>query len=204
MDSNSIGGILNHIVEDVREMPEMKPKRKANQGDQLSGQLEGELATYEQIGLFQHSVTQKTAYRYRGILLQYQKALGGVRPSLDASQKFLAHIRKQGYSPSSINIYRAVLKGFHHWRGETLEFQLKIPHHVPKYTEPELIANILSLAQKKPRDYATLRLMTDAGLRRNEVTKLEVRNVGTKALRLRGGKGQGSDCTAYQRVSLCS
>ena len=164
----------------------MKPRRKANKGNQLSGQLEGELASYERVGLFQHSVTRKTAYRYRGILLQYQKALRDTQPSLYASQKFLAHLRKQGYSPSSINIYRAVLKGFHNWRGEKLEFKLKIPHHTPKYTEPEIVTSILNLARMKPKDYVTLLLMTDAGLRRNEVTTLKVSNVGTKALRLRG------------------
>ena len=85
MDSNSIGGILIQPSGVEGEMPEMKPRRKANKGDQLSGQPEGELATYEQVGLFQHSITLKTAYRYRGILLQYQKALGGIRPSLNTS-----------------------------------------------------------------------------------------------------------------------
>jgi hypothetical protein len=35
------------------KMPEMKPRKKANKGDQLSDQLEGKLATYEQTGLFQ-------------------------------------------------------------------------------------------------------------------------------------------------------
>jgi len=45
---------------------------------------------------------------------------------------------------------------------------------------------MLELSQDKPKDHLILRLMTDAGLRREEVTKLRVRHVGTKALRFRG------------------
>jgi len=58
-------------------MPKITPKTKSTKGEQLNQPLQGELATYEKVGLFQHSVTKKTAYRYRGVLLQYQKALNG-------------------------------------------------------------------------------------------------------------------------------
>ena len=49
-------------------MPEMKPRRKAAKGEQLSGSLKGELAAYEKARLFQHSLSDNTAYRYRGAL----------------------------------------------------------------------------------------------------------------------------------------
>jgi len=58
-------------------MPEMKPKTKAPKGEQLDGSLQGELVTYEKVGLFQRLVTENTAYRYRSALLRYQKALNG-------------------------------------------------------------------------------------------------------------------------------
>ncbi len=61
----------------------------------------GELATYEKVGLFQRSVSENTAYRYRGALLRYQKALNGARPTVETSKIFLAHLRQQGYRPSS-------------------------------------------------------------------------------------------------------
>ena len=66
-------------------MPKIKPRTKSNKPDQLSKPPEGELATYEKVGLFQRSVTEKTAYRYRGVLMQYQKALNGATPTLEAS-----------------------------------------------------------------------------------------------------------------------
>jgi integrase/recombinase XerD len=186
MDSNSIGGSSNSFLEGILEMPEIKPVRKASRDQQLTGELVGELATYEKVGLFQHSVTRRTAYRYHGALLQYQRALNGATPTIEASRQFLGHLRQQGYSPSTLRVYKATLHGFHQWRGENLVFPVRVPHHAPEYIEPSIITNILSLARSKPKDHAILRLMTDAGLRRQEAVRLRVKNVGEKALRLRG------------------
>jgi len=166
----------------------MKPKTKAKKVDQISGELAGELAAYDKVGLFQHSVSTKTAYRYRGVLLQYQKVLQGQSPSLSLSGQFLAHLRKQGYSASTLRLYRAALQGFHSWRGEQLVFAVKVPRRQPKYVEPEIIDKILVLSQDSPTDQLILRLMTDAGLRRGEVIRLKVKQVGEDALRF-SGKG---------------
>ncbi len=167
-------------------MPKITPRRKAPRQDQLTEALQGELATYEKVGLFQRSLTKKTAYRYRGCLLQYQKALNGATPTPDMSAQFLAQLRKEGFSPSSLRLYRAALQGFHAWRGEQLTFPVRVLHHLPEYIEPTIIARILELSRDNPKDHLTLRLMTDAGLRRGEVTNLRVRHVGTRALRFRG------------------
>jgi integrase/recombinase XerD len=167
-------------------MPKMKPKSKHLKQDQLTGALQEELATYEKVGLFQRSVTKKTVYRYRGCLLQYQKALNGARPTLEASAQFLAHLRGEGFSPSSLRLYRAALQGFHAWRGEQLTFMVRVPHHLPEYIEPTIIARILELSRDNPKDHLILRLMADAGLRREEVVRLRVKHVGTRALRFRG------------------
>jgi site-specific recombinase XerD len=167
-------------------MPEMKPKRKAPKGKQLSGVLEGELATYEKVGLFQRSVNKKTVYRYRGCLLQYQRALNGAAPTLEVSARFLANLRQQGFSPNTLKVYRATLQGFHAWRGEQLTFSVRVPHHLPEYIEPTIVTRIPELSRDSPKDHLILRLMTDAGLRREEVVRLRVKHVGTKALRFRG------------------
>lgn len=107
-------------------------------------------------------------------------------PTLEASAQFLAHLRKEGFSPSSLRLYRAALQGFHAWRGEQLTFMVRVPHHLPEYIEPTIIARILELSRDNPKDHLILRLMTDAGLRREEVVRLRVKHVGTKALRFRG------------------
>jgi len=91
----------------------MKPKTKGKQNERVSGELTGELAVYEKVGLYQHSSSRKTAYRYRGVLLQYQRALQGQVPSLALSQEFLGHLRKEGFNPSTLRVYRAALRGFH-------------------------------------------------------------------------------------------
>ncbi len=78
-------------------MPKITPRRKALKGDQLTEALAGELATYEKVGLFQRSVTKRTAYRYRGVLLQYQRALNGATPTLGASMVFLSPSAPTGF-----------------------------------------------------------------------------------------------------------
>ena len=164
----------------------MKLKRKAAKGEQLTDPLQGELATYQEVGLFQRSLNKRTAYRYRGVLLLYQKALEGKAPTVENSMIFLGHLREQGYSPSTLRIYRAALKGYHLWRGENLVFPIKVPHHNPPYIEADLISRIIELARDNPRDELILRLMAEAGLRRDEAVQLRVKNVGEKALRIRG------------------
>jgi hypothetical protein len=66
-----------------------RPRTKALKAEQLKGELKGDLATYEKFGLFQWSVNQNTAYRYRGVLLRYQLFLGENPPSLAATQEYL-------------------------------------------------------------------------------------------------------------------
>jgi len=167
-------------------MPEMKPRTKAAKGNQLTEELKGELGAYMKVGLFQQPVGKKTAYRYRGALLRYQEALGGDDPTVERSKIFLSHIREQGFSPSTLRIYRAALQGFHGWRGENLVFPIRVPKHLPPYIPAEVVDKILSLSREEPKDHLILRLMSDAGLRRQEVVYLKVKNVGVKALRIRG------------------
>lgn len=120
------------------------------------------------------------------MLLEYQEALQGRPPSLERSRVFLGHLRKSGYSPSTLRVARAALQGFHAWKGEKLEFTVKVPHHQPAYIEESIVNNMLELARDNPRDYLILLLLSQAGLRREEAVELEVGNVGEKALRIRG------------------
>jgi len=171
-------------------MPEFKPRTRAKSDEILNQTLEDELALYEKVGLFTRAITPRSAYRYRGVLLQYQKALQGKPPSLEASRCFLARLRQDGFKPSTLRIYRAALKGFHDWRGENLVFPIKVPHHLPSYHSAEKVNRILSLATGKPRAHVVLRLMSDAGVRRGEVKALHVRAVDLTGRMLRTrGKG---------------
>ena len=167
-----------------------RPRTKALKADQLKGDLKGDLATYEKFGLFQRSVNKNTAYRYRGVLLRYQLFLGENPPSLAATREYLGLLRKNGFDPSTLRVYRAALAGYHQWRNEELKFKVKVPETSAKYVPWEIIQRMLELASAKPHDQLILRLMTDAGLRRDEVVKLKVSNVEGSKLRFRGKGGK--------------
>jgi integrase/recombinase XerD len=181
----------------------MKPRRIAPKNEQLTEALQGELATYEQQGLYQSSVTKRSAYRYRGILVLYQRALGGAPPSLEVSKVFLGHLRKQGYAPASLRLYRAVLKNFHKWRGETLDFPIKMPHHNPPYIDAGVVAAMLEFAKRDPRDYLILRLLSDAGLRREEAENLRVQNVVAGNLHVRGKGDKDRVVPMTDELAMC-
>ena len=65
-------------------------------------------------------------------------------------------------------------------RDEQLVFPIKIPRHLPPYIEADIVARMLDLARETPKDYLILRLMSDAGLRRQEVVDLKVKNVSER------------------------
>jgi integrase len=108
-------------------------------------------------------------YRYKGVLLAYQKALQGAFPTLQTSVQFLLQMQRDKFSESAINVHRAALKGFHDWRGEKLDFQVKRSRHQSRYIGDEMVKLLLEAAKPVPIDYLILRLMSDAGLRRDEV-----------------------------------
>jgi hypothetical protein len=108
-------------------------------------------------------------YRYKGVLLAYQKALQGAFPTLQTSVQFLLQMQRDKFSESAINVHRAALKSFHDWRGEKLDFQVKRSRHQSRYIGDEMVKLLLEAAKPVPIDYLILRLMSDAGLRRDEV-----------------------------------
>ena len=165
---------------------ESRPARKALKADQMTGPLTGDLAVYEQVGLFQRSVNSRTAYRYRGALLRYQKFLAGNPPSLAATYEYLGSLRKNDFDPATLRVYRAALSGYHQFRGEELKFKVKVPETSARYIPWETIQKMLALASSKPHDELILRLMADAGLRRDEIVNLKLSNVEGSRLRFRG------------------
>jgi integrase len=165
---------------------ESHPRTKALKADQLKGELKGDLAVYEQVGLFQRSVNRNTAYRYRGALLRYQRFLAGNPPSLAATYEYLGSLRKNDFDPATLRVYRAALSGYHQFRGEELKFKVKVPETSAKYVPWDVIQKMLAMAAPKPHDELILRMMADAGLRRDEIVNLKLGNVEGNRLRFRG------------------
>jgi len=145
---------------------------KSPKDQQLKGELRGDLGTYEKIGLFQRDISQNTAYRYRGALLRFQAFLGNNPPTPAASLEYLSGLRKNELDPATLRVYSVALRGFHEWRGEELKFKVKVPKKAPKLIPEEPILKMLEQAAAKPHDELILRLMTDAGMRRDETVNL--------------------------------
>ncbi len=160
-------------------VPKIKPRTKAPIGDQLTGDLAGELLAFYDVGLNQRGVSENTRYRYRGCLLRYQEWLGEAAPSLDQSYAFLSHLRESGYAPASVKVYRGTLAVFHEGRGETLKYRVKVPSRQPPYIDAETVEALLEEARKIQRldHFLALTLMAFCGLRREEVANLRVGDV---------------------------
>ena len=98
-------------------------------------------------------------------MLHYQETLPGNPPSVKLSLVFLARLREQHYSASTLKIHRAALKG---------------PGRHPAYINANIISRMLEPAKNTPRDYLILLLLSQAGIRRDKAVKLEVVNVAEK------------------------
>jgi hypothetical protein len=104
--------------------------------------------------------------------------------------KYLGSLRKISFDPATLRVYRAALSGYHQWRGEELKFRVKVPETSAKYVPWEIIQKMLDFALGKPHDELILRLMTDAGLRRDEVVSLKLSGIEGNHLRFRGKGGK--------------
>ena len=71
----------------------MKPRTKAPKNEQNHRDSHRRLAAYASEGLLQNPLSERTQYRYKGVLLAYQKALQGAFPTLQTSVQFLLGMR---------------------------------------------------------------------------------------------------------------
>jgi integrase/recombinase XerD len=163
-----------------------RPRTKAPKDQQLKGELRGDLGAYEKIGLFQRDISKNTAYRYRGALLRYQEFLGDNPPTLDATYQFLSSLRQHEFDPSTLRVYAVALSNYHQWRGEELNFKVKVPKRVPKQVPEEPVVKMLELSKDKPHDELILRLMADAGMRRDETVNVTAGAVENNCLKFIG------------------
>jgi len=97
----------------------------------------------------------------------------------------------------------AALTGFHFWRGEELDFTVKVPCHAPAYVAFEIVDTMYELSKNEPRDHLILRLMGDVGLRREEVVNLRVKNANTHALRFRGKGDKDRTVPLTEELAAC-
>ena len=180
--SNPFGVGSNPSILEARILGKASKRTKNPKGTQLTGQLAGDLLAFFEVGLYQRGVSDRSRYRYRGILLRYQEFLQGEFPSLDASIGYLVWLRKSGLAPATVKLSRSVLATFHEWRGEKLKYKVKVPRSEPPYVDTERVVNILDRANENPNPkyWTAVALMAYRGLREGEVAKINVADVNLK------------------------
>jgi len=180
--SNPFGVGSNPSILEARILGKASKRTKNPKGTQLTGQLAGDLLAFFEVGLYQRGVSDRSRYRYRGILLRYQEFLQGEFPSLDASIGYLVWLRKSGLAPATVKLSRSVLATFHEWRGEKLKYKVKVPRSEPPYVDTERVINILDKANENPNPkyWTAVALMAYRGLREGEVAKINVADVNLK------------------------
>ncbi|UCD54491.1 MAG: tyrosine-type recombinase/integrase, partial [Dehalococcoidia bacterium] len=132
----------------------------------------------------------------RKFLGRFKEYLGGYPPSPQLAKAFL--VQYSDRKPRTLYRYTQMLKGFMKWYGEPLEdLKIKIPKSLPPYTENSQIEKLLKAIEAKKthrgtivRDSLLIELILKTGLRRGEISNLEVRDIHGDFLVVREGKGR--------------
>lgn len=136
--------------------------------------------------------------KYRQQITFFCHWLGERDPSAELATLFLAELRQQGYSRSSIRSYYAAIRPFLKWRGIEFKLKLKKIRRLPHYhTKDELDRLIQAIAQRqdawaknKERDILIIKTLAYTGLRRSELLKLKCQDIKQGFLFVYCGKGE--------------
>ncbi|AEC51341.1 integrase/recombinase [Pyrococcus sp. NA2] len=118
----------------------------------------------------------------------------GYSPTARDALRFLARLKKKGYSIRSINLIVHALKAYFKFEGLETEAEKlktpKIPKTLPRSLTEEEIKKVIEAA-KNLRDRLILLLLYGAGLRVSELCNLKIEDVNFEKgfLIVRGGKG---------------
>jgi hypothetical protein len=77
--------------------------------------------------------------------LRYQLFLAKTHP-LATTYEYFSSLRKNGFDPATLRVYRAALAGYHPWYSEELKFKVKVSDSSAKYVPWEIVQRMLELA----------------------------------------------------------
>nr|WP_231963874.1 site-specific tyrosine recombinase/integron integrase [Thermococcus chitonophagus] len=118
----------------------------------------------------------------------------GYSPTARDALRFLAKLRKKGYSMRSLNLVVQALKAYFRFEGLDYEAERlknpKVPKTLPKSLTREEVKRLIEVIDS-PRDRLIILLMYGAGLRISEVCNLKKEDIDFEnhLLRVKGGKG---------------
>jgi len=132
----------------------------------------------------------------RKLLARFKQYLGDYPPSSEMAKSFLAQYADR--KPRTLYRYAQMLRIFMKWYGEPIDdLQVKIPKSLPPYTEDSQIEKLLHAIENKKthkgnivRDVLLVEVALKTGMRRGELSKLEVRHIHEDFLEVREGKNK--------------
>jgi integrase len=148
-----------------------------------------------QVDLVLRIRNEKNLKNILNLLTRFKDFLGSYPPSEELAKGFLAQYT--GLKPHTWYNYVGEMKRFMAWYGEPIHLKAKLPKTLPTYHEDRDVESLLKVIQWKkthkkmiPRDTLLVELAWRTGLRRAELSNLEVRDVHSDFLVVRFGKGQ--------------
>jgi len=143
-------------------------------------------------------ISPATLQRRKQQITRFIAWLGERQPSVEMGKLFLAELREQGYTHSTIWSYYAALKPFYAWRDVVFQVKLKRSKRLPHYHSREEFARLLEVvaarddrwARLKDRDLLMLKVLAFTGLRRSELLSLRCRDIRQGYLFVNSGKGE--------------
>ena len=129
------------------------------------------------------------------LLNRFKDYLGEYPPSEQLAKGFLSQYI--GLKPHTWYNYVGEIKRFMAWYGEEITLKTKLPKSLPRYHEDRDIEALLAVINTKqshklmiPRDTLLVKLGWRTGLRRKELSNLEVRDIHADFLTVVNGKGK--------------
>jgi len=131
----------------------------------------------------------------RRLLGLFHRELDNFPPSIDLAKRFLAQYADR--KPTTLAKYASRIKMFMKWYGEPMDdFKVKIPKSLPPITQDTDIEALFEAIEHKRshkdiivRDILMVETALKTGLRRAELSNLEVRDCHTDFIVIRHGKG---------------
>ena len=132
----------------------------------------------------------------RRVIQHFKDFLGEFPPTPEIGKQFLTQFSERKVTTKAR--YTQILKGFFDFYGEKLGVRVKVPHTLPEYTKDSEINALLEAMTNRgshrslvKRDLLLVQLGLKTGLRRAELSALEIRDIhlDQELIVVRNGKG---------------
>lgn len=180
----------------LREMIEVIMGSEGKRKLRLRHKSNGELFDLYDGQLVIRHRSQDALEEARRVLGHFRAFLGEYPPTPELGVSFLSHYKDR--KATTLYRYNAILKGFLEWYGDEFNNKIKVPETLPDYIEDSDLDKLrAAMSSKKShkgiieRNLLIIDLICKTGLRRAEVSNLDVKDISLERqyLVVRLGKG---------------